>query len=280
MKNFIKDNGILLLVIAVLLAAILAVFSAFGGGIADPLSNALGIVTTPIRNVATRFFDWTEGVYNYSFKYEELEKENAALKQKLAEMEQKAIAGEAAVKENAKLRELLKIQEKRTDFVLDLATVTSRSASNWDSTITLSKGSIHGVVPGNCVIDEFGALVGIIEEVGTNWSTARTIIDPDTEVGGLVARTDSAAIAGGDFALMDQGKLKLSFLPETTQLITGDLVLTSGLNGIYPSGLIIGTISELHTEVSGMSRYAILEPRADLAGIKQVFVITDFSIVE
>ena len=280
MKNFMKDNGILLLVIAVLLAALLAIFSAFGGGLADPFSNLLGIVTAPARNVATRFFTWTEGVYNYAFRYEELEQENAELKKRNAELEQRAIAGEAASKENEILREALGLQQKRTDFHLDMATVVSRSASNWDATITINKGSLSDIAVGDCVIDQFGALVGIVEEVGTTWSTARTLIDPDTEIGALVTRTESAAIAGGDFALMEQGLLKLSFLPENTLLITGDLVLTSGLNGIYPSGLIIGSITELHTEVSGMSRYAVLEPRADLDEIRQVFVIKDFSIVE
>ena len=166
-------------IFAALLAALLAVFSAFGGNLADPLSNVLGIVTAPARNVATRFFDWTEGIYNYAFQYEELEAENARLKQELAQMERKAIEGEASSKENALLREALKLQEKRSDFVLDMATVTSRSVSNWDSTITINKGSIHDLAIGDCVIDEFGALVGIIEEVGTTWASARTIIDPD-----------------------------------------------------------------------------------------------------
>ena len=280
MRDFMRNNGMLLLLAAVLLAGILAVFSAFGGGLADPLSNLLGIVTAPARNVAARFFNWTEGVYNYSFRYEELEQENDELKKRLAEMEQQVIAGEAAEKENAQLRELLGLQEKRRDFVFDTATVLSRSASNWDSTFTINKGSVSEIDVGDCVIDETGALVGIIDEVGTTWSTARTIIDPDTEIGGLVARTDSAVIAGGDLSLLESGQLKLSFLPENTQLIAGDLVLTSGLNGVYPSGLIIGAITELHTEVSGMSRYAVLEPRADLNAIKQVFIIKDFSIVE
>lgn len=280
MKQFLKDNGILLLVAAGLLCAILAVCSSFSGGAVDPLSNLLGIVTAPARSVATRFFTWTEDVYNYAFRYEELEEENRQLKQQLAELEQRAVAGEAASKENEILRDALGLQEKRTDLVLDMASVVSRSASNWDSTLTINKGSLSGLAVGNCVIDQYGALVGILEEVGATWSTVRTIIDPDTEIGALAARTDSAAIAGGDFALMGEGLLKLSFLPEDAQLIAGDLVLTSGLNGVYPSGLIIGTIQQLHTEASGMSRYAVIEPRVELDGIKQVFIIKEFSIVE
>lgn len=280
MKDFMRNNGILILIIAVLLAAILAVFSALFGGVANPLANLWGVVISPVRGAVSRFVNWTEGVYDYSFRYEELEAENAALKQRISELEAQATAGEAASRENEHLRELLGLKEKRSDFVFESATVLSRSASNWESVLTISKGQIHDVSAGDCVIDATGALVGIVSEVGVNWSSVRTVIDPDTELGGLVARTDSAAIAGGDFALMASGQLKLSYLPENTQLIAGDLVLTSGLNGTYPSGLVIGSIAELRTEASGMSRYAVLDPRADLDGVKQVFVIRDFDIVE
>lgn len=280
MKDFLRQNGILILIIAVLLSAILAVFSALFGGYANPLSNLWGVVISPIRGAVSGFITWSEGVYNYSFRYEELEQENAKLKQRVAELEVQAATGEAASRENARYRELLGLREKRSDFVFESATVLSRSASNWESVLTISKGQIHDVAAGDCVIDATGALVGVVTEVGINWSSVRTVIDPDTELGGLVVRTDSAAIAEGDFALMAEGQLKLSYLPENTQLIAGDLVLTSGLNGTYPSGLVIGAIAQLHTEASGMSRYAVLEPRADLEGLKQVFVIKDFDIVE
>lgn len=280
MKDFLRNNGIWILLIAVSLTAILGIFSALFGGIANPLANLWGIVTTPIREVSNTFITWTEGVYNYSFRYEELEEENKALQKRVAELERQAAEGELTARENERLRALLGLQEKRSDFVFEAATVVSRSASNWESSLTINKGSIQDVAPGDCVIDENGALVGVVTQVGLNWSAVRTIIDADTELGGLVTRTDSAAIAEGDFALMEEGKLKLTYLPENTQLIAGDLVLTSGLNGTYPSGLVIGAIEELRTEASGMSGYAILSPRVDLPSLKQVFVIKDFDIVE
>lgn len=275
-----RNNGILILIIAVLLAAIIAVFSALFGGFADPLSNLWGIVTTPVRNGVDRFATWAEGVYAYSFRYNELEQENAELRRRLAELELQAIEGESASRENEQLRELLGLREKRSDFVFEAAKVVSRSASNWESVLTINKGQIHDIAPGDCVIDEAGALVGTISQVGANWATVRTLIDPDTELGALVARTDSPAIAEGDFALMEAGRLKLTYLPENTQLLSGDLVLTSGLNGAYPSGLIIGSIAQLHTDASGMGRYAVLIPRIQLENLKQIFVIKDFDIVE
>jgi len=280
LKDFMRNNGILILIIAGLLAAIMGVFSFLPGGYANPLSNLWGIITSPVKGAVTGFINWTEGVYDYSFRFEELEAENARLKKQLAEMEQKAIDGEAASKENELLRKALELREKRADFQLELADVLSRSTLNWESLLTINKGQVHDLAAGDCVIDETGALVGVVIEVGVNWSTVRTVIDPDTQLGGLVARTDSPAIAEGDFALMPKQQLKLSYLPENTQLIAGDLILTSGLNGNYPSGLIIGAITELHTEASGMSRYAVIQPRVSLEQLKQVFVIKDFDIVE
>lgn len=280
MKDFLRNNGLLLLIIAVLLSLITALFSTFFGGMADPLKNLWGVVTAPARNVVTQFAAWTESVYNYSFQYEKLEEENEQLKEQLAELEAQAIAGAKASQENESLRELLGLREKHSDFQFESAKVISRSTSNWESVFTINRGQVHAVEAGDCVIDSSGAMVGVVAEVGANWSTVRTIIDPDTEMGGLIARTDSTAIAEGDFALMEQGLLKLSFLPENTQLIAGDLVLTSGMNGNYPPSLIIGTVTELHTEASGMSRYAVLTPRAALSEVKQVFVITDFDVVE
>jgi len=275
-----RNNGILLLIIGVLLAAILAVVSALFGGVANPLANIWGVVTSPVRNVAGRAVNWVEGVYDYAFRYEELEKENEELKKRLAELETQATQGELASHENEKLRKLLELREKRNDLQFESAFVTGHSATNWESVITINRGSFHDVEAGDCVIDETGTLVGVVTEVGATWSRVRTIIDPNTELGAKVVRTESVAIAEGDFVLMGQGQMKLSYLPENTQLITGDLVMTSGLNGTYPSGLIIGVIVEQRTEASGMSRYAVLEPRSDLEDIEQVFVVTDFDVVE
>lgn len=280
MKDFLRHNGILILIIAVLLAAITAVASYALKGTANPLSNALGVVTTPIRNGVSSFVGWAEGVYNYSFRYQELEEENQRLRSQIAELEEKAREGEAASKENELLREALGLRAKRSDFVLESARVTARSTSNWASTLTLSKGSVQDVEAGDCVVDAAGNLVGIIDEVGSNYSVMITVVDANLQMGGIVSRTDSTAMLEGDFTLMQEGRLKMTYLPENTELLTGDLVLTSGLTGIYPSGLVVGTIESLHTDPSGMSRYAVLAPAADLDRLVEVFIIKEFDIVE
>ena len=280
MKDFFRNNGLLILIIAVLLAALTAVGGYVLQGVPNPLENALGVLTTPIRNGISSLAGWAEGVYNYSFRYDELQAENERLRTELARLQESARDAEAAIKENQRLRELLGLREQRRELTFESATITGRSTSNWASTMTLSKGTDQGVEAGDCVVDSAGNLVGIIESAGSNWSTMITVVDATLEMGALISRTESIAILEGDVALLAQGRLKLTYLPENTELITGDLVLTSGLGGNYPSDLVVGSIESIHTDASGMSRYAVLIPSADLDSLVQVFIIKDFEIVE
>ena len=168
------------------------------------------------------------------------------------------------VKRLEKLRRLLELREQRKDFDFESAKITARSTSNWESTLTISKGSAAGVEAGDCVITESGVLVGVVSETSLISSTVATLIDTSIEVGGVVTRTYSAGILEGDFDLMNQGLLRLGYLPEGAGLVAGDEVLTSGLGGIYPAGLVVGRVQGVFNDASGMSRYAIVEPSVEL----------------
>ena len=133
---------------------------------------------------------------------------------------------------------------------------------------------------GDCVVSAEGYLVGIVSEVGLNWATVLTIIDTDIELGARIFRTGEIAIAEGDFSLMSEGRLKLSYLSGETEILTGDQIVTSGLGGYYPSGLVIGAVESVQTEDDGLARYAVLAPLADFDALTEVFVITDYEIVD
>ena len=284
MKDFLRQNGILILVIALLLALITAVFSFTFNGIANPFANLAGVVATPFRNGLNAAVTWAEGVYSDTFEREQMAQELEWYKQRVAELEAEARAGEAASRENERLRDLLEFQQKHSELHTEPATVTARGSSNWSSTLTVSKGSAAGVEAGNCVIDQYGNLVGLVSEVGLNWSSLITEVDVDLELGGLIARTDGAPIVEGDFAVMGEGRLKLTFLPEGTRLLAGDTILTSGLRSggtaTYPSGLVVGHVEEVRSDEGGMSDYAILAPATDLESLEQVFIIKEFDVVE
>ena len=143
---------------------------------------------------------------------------------------------EAALEENKLLKEHLGLRPSQREFEEELVSITAWSSSNWESAFTISKGSSLGVEAGDCVVDEYWNLVGVVSQVGENWATVSTVINTDTEIGGIVTRTYSAGVLEGDFALMNEGKLKLNYLPEEAQLVSGDEVLTSGRGEIFPSG--------------------------------------------
>ena len=251
MKDFFRHNGILILIAAILLALVTAVVSMLFGGVADPLSNLVGILTTPVRNGITAVTNWAEEKYNDAFELEQMKEELAGLKQRNAELEAQAREAEAALQENERLRNLLELQPKEWSCDKAAAMVTARSTSNWESTLTIGKGSAAGIAVDDCVVDEYWNLVGVVAEVGENWATVRTLVDSDTEMGGQLARTGA-----------------------------GDLVTTSGRGGVYPAGLVAGHVEEVRTDASGMTRYAVIAPETDLDGLQQVFVITDFTVNE
>lgn len=280
MKDFFRHNGILILVAAVLLTAVLAVASALMPAAPTLLGNALGVVTAPLRSGVNAVTGWFQDKYDRNANYDALVEENQRLREENAMLQRQAREGQADSEENQRLREALGVRDKRRDFEFETATILSRSATSWEASLTLSKGSIHDVEAGDCVIDSLGNLVGVVSKVGVNWCSVITLLDPELEMGALIFRTDGAAILEGDFGLMPEGKLKMSYLPDNDQLISGDVVLTSGKGGVYPSGLMVGTVDEVRTEESGMSRYAVLTPAADLDNLTQVFIIKSFDIVE
>ena len=274
MKQFFRHNGGLLLIAAALLAAVLAIGAQILGF--DPFTSALEVLATPFRAASAAVANWTQGQYDRAFRYDELAVENEALRRRVAQLEQDAIAGQDAQRENERLRDLLGLREERPELQYQDAAVVRRASSNWTSDLTIDRGTSSGVEVNDCVIDQYGHLIGVVTEAGLNSCVVTTILDPTLELGGRVARTDEDAILEGDFTLMQEGLLRLSFVSEQAKLVTGDQVTTSGLGGVYPPGLVVGTVRTLYVEEDGVSRYAQVEPAADIAGTQYVYVIVDY----
>ena len=174
------------------------------------------------------------------------------------------------------MRDLLGLAEQRPELQYRDAAVVRRSSSNWSSNFTIDRGTLGDVEAGDCVIDQYGYLLGVVTEASPNSSLVTTILDPTLELGGRVARTDEDAILEGDFTLMLEGLLRLSFVSENAKLVTGDQVTTSGLGGVYPPGLVVGSVKTLYVEEDGISRYAQVEPAGDVTGTRYVYVIVDY----
>ena len=274
MSRFFRNNGGLLLLAAVLLALLLALGALILGF--DPVTRALEVLATPFRSASAAVSSWTQARYDRAFRYEELAAENEALRRRVAELERDAIAGQDAQRETERMKDLLGLAEARPELQYRDAAVVRRASSNWTSDLTIDRGASGGVENGDCVIDQNGYLIGVVTEAGINSSRVTTILDPRLELGGRVARTDEDAILEGDFTLMQEGLLRLSFVSEEAKLVTGDQVTTSGLGGVYPRGLVTGAVRSIIVEEDGVSRYAQVEPAADIAGVQYVYVIVDY----
>ncbi len=280
MKEYLKKNGIRLgvVILAVVLVALLA--GRVLGGRADFLTNAIVTVREPIRQAASSVADWLDGIYGYLFEYEQLKAENESLKIQLAEAKEEARAGQDALDENKRFRNLLGFAEKHSDFVFESARIVSWSASNWGSSFTINKGEKNGIEVGDCVVNEYGALVGQISELGESSATVRTLIDVDTSIGALVGADGSAAMLMGDYTLMRQGQVKVTWLTEGAQLFLEDDVLTSGSGGLIPQGIVIGSVASIQSEAGGQTEYGIINPAVDLDTLVQVYIIKEFDVVE
>lgn len=279
MKKFLKDHGLWVLFAAAVIAVVLAVMSFFSANSA-PLANLTGIIASPFRAAYTDLATWFNDKQKYYQDYTDLQKENAELKKKIARMEADIRQAEAAIAENQRLKELQNLRQQRRDLSdMEAAYITEHTVTNWTSSLTLNRGTTHGVEVGDCVIDETGNLVGVVNEAGANWSRVLTLVDTDTSLGAQVFRTKDLGLAEGNFALMGEEQLRLGYLPADSQLLGGDLVVTSGLGGFYPPGLVIGTVKEVQVDDSGAASYAILAPAVDFDQLEEVFVIKSFDIV-
>lgn len=277
MKNFLKNNGLWVLFAAAVIAVALALMSVFSNT-SSPLVNLANTIASPFRSAYTAVAEWFNDKQKYYQDYTDLEEENAQLRRELAQMQADIRQAQLDSAENERLKSLLGLQEERPDLTEDivLATVTEHAVTNWSATLTVSRGTNDGLEPGDCVMDEEGNLVGTVSDVGTNWATILTLVDTETSIGAQVFRTGDLGVAQGNFSLMGENRLRMDYLPAECDLLGGDLVVTSGLGGYYPSGLVIGSVEEVHLDDSGASSYAVLVPAVAFDQLQQVVVLRSY----
>lgn len=243
------------------------------------LSQALGMVVTPVQNVLSDTAQGLRDFFGYFYRYAALEEENARLKTEIEEyrkMEQKYLV---AINENTELRQLSGLAAKHRDFVFELCQVLSVYRGAAQVGMVLSKGSDSGIEQGDTVMTS-GGLVGYVSAVGPNYSEVVTVLDIAFKAESKISRTRETVIAEGDFELLQEGCFKLSYLPTDCNVQEKDLIETSGYAGIYPQGLILGRVRELRLDAGGLTKYAVVEPVDEITDLKWVYVVKDFEVVE
>lgn len=274
MKHLFSKKVRVVLVVALLLAAGLAVVNNLTG-----LSvGEMGVqyVLTPLRTAASKLTDKAEQLYSYIFRYETITAENEALKQQLAEMEDVAREADAMARELSRLRELLQLKEENPDYELVDGYIISRDSVDWNSNITINRGEDHGIQVGMCAITSNGEVVGLVDKVGSNYAVIKTIMDSSLQISGTVASSGYSGMVLGGYQTGLEEMLRMEYLPSSAVLRNGDQVVTSG-STVYPRNLVLGKVVDASYTETGVAKYAILEPAAQITGLEQVFVITGFA---
>lgn len=208
----------------------------------------------------------------YFKELETLRKENEELKTKLEEYEKFAIDYEQVTAENEVMRSHLKLAEKYKDYNLVVADIISDSATNWEATYIINKGSKDGIKPGMTVITHEG-LVGYVETVTNKTSKIISILDAGNSVSSRVSRTRDEVVCKGSISSSEKQELKVMNIPMGTILIEGDRVETSGVGGIYPKGINIGKIVEIVNKKNPIENEAIVKTDVDFNKLETVGVV-------
>ena len=259
--------------------AALCVLSALYSGITgnpSPVTRVVRFVTTPVQRAASGIGGFFGKGLSYFTDFDALQAENEELRRQLREMEQTVRDAELALEENARLRQQAGQPERQRDLTTVEAEVIAPNPGDWATTLTLDKGSNHGVEVGDLVITVDG-MAGYVSEVAGNTCEITTVVDVEMQCGALITRTRETAIAEGDYDLMAEGNLRLSYLTEDASVVIGDTVETSGRGGVFPKGVMIGTVENVLPEDNGISYYAVLRPFVDVDTVSSVSIVTDYT---
>jgi rod shape-determining protein MreC len=277
MKKYFNKRIIIILVAALLIAVFAAVRVAVSDNADGRLSGALNTLTVPVRKGMGALVDSLEQMYGYLYKYDRLEQENEELRAKVAELETQTREYSTLNEENQELRDLLGFTERNEGFQVEEALLLNWSASNFSSSFTINRGSSTGIKVNDCIINSTGALIGTVTSVSSNSAVVTTLIDTNMSIGAEVRDVHELALAEGDFRLMKDSKLKLTYLAEGSQLVPGYTVTTSGGSGMYPKGLMIGTVESVVPDSVGLDDYAVVVPTVELEKLTTVYVVTNFN---
>ncbi|MDF2686247.1 MAG: rod shape-determining protein MreC [Clostridia bacterium] len=249
-------------------------FSTDGGK--TPHKELVGIVITPFQSAVTWIKNSITNFYDTFGKYEALSNENLELKKQIMQLEDLVNDSYHFQTENEQLKKLVGIKEIHTEFEFVSADVVSQGTDGWASSFSINQGTLSGIKKKNIVITESG-LVGYVWDVGLNWASIVTIIDPKVAAGAVITRTGDIAMTESSIELRTKGLCKLSYINTNVSINRGDIVETSGLGGFYPKNLRIGKIESIEVEDHGLSQYAVITPAVDFLNLKKVYVIINFN---
>jgi rod shape-determining protein MreC len=274
MRNLFSTRIKVILVIAALLTIGLSILS----GVTNTTMADLAVqgVLAPIRGAATTLTRTAEKYYGYMFRYEALAAENEVLEARIAEMEDVARKADSVSRENERLRQALNLLDTHEDYKLVDAYIIGWSSTDWENTLTINRGTSSGIQENMCAITANGEVVGLVTDVGVNWAEVTTILDSTLEISGTISASGYNGMVKGGYVEGHETLLQMNYLPSAAIIRNKEQVVTSG-STVYPRGLIMGSIVDAGFAETGIAKYALLDPAAEIDSLEQIFIITQYA---
>ncbi|WP_314620262.1 rod shape-determining protein MreC [uncultured Selenomonas sp.] len=261
------------LLLVSLVCVLCLVFFAGTGRFQSPfLSRAAATLLRPFQSVTAWVGDKVHSLGTEFWEVYYVYDQNRMLKNEVEELRVQNLEANEALAENARLKALLGYKQEKTQFDLVAARVIGRDYATWSGVIVIDHGTASGVRENMPVVTEKG-LVGVVVEAAPYSSKVRLILDPRAAVGTIVQRQESrvAGIVEGDPANPMMPRMKN--IPKSADVVEGDVVVTSGYGGVYPKGILVGTVRALKNDEGGLLKYAVLESAVDFQRLEDVAVI-------
>ena len=274
MRNLFSTRVKIILVAALLLAVALSILS----GVTNKTVVDIAVqgVLAPFWAAGTALTSAAEKYYGYMFRYEALAAENEVLEQRIAEMEDVARQAAATARENERLRQAMGLQQAHEDYVLVDAYIIGWSSTDWENTFTINRGTNAGIQENMCAVTANGEVVGLVTEAGVNYAIVTTILDSTLEISGTIATSGYNGMVSGGYVDGHETLLQMNYLPSSSIIRNQDQVVTSG-STVYPRGLIMGYVVDAGFEETGVAKFALLDPAAEISSLEQVFIITEYT---
>lgn len=266
-----KKNGIIGIIITIIILILIVIFSN-GERNSSFFENVASNLVMPIQNGLTYLKNKMGGNSTFFTDINNLKEENAELKDKNSELEKSLRELENIKTQNETLKEYLNLTEKYGEYKTIPGYVINKDISNYSKTIIINIGKNDGVTEDMTVIADKG-LVGHVVSVTNNTAKVQTIIDTASSISCTMSTTKDAIVCKG--TLDDQSLLKAMYIPTDKNVVQGDSVETSGLGGIYPKGIHIGTVKKVTNTQNVTDRYALVETAVDFDKLDTVLVVTN-----
>jgi rod shape-determining protein MreC len=223
----------------------------------------------PFQKGATLVIKTVEGTFQHYVFLVNLEKENRMLKEKIAQLQEENHRMNEIKLANERLRQLLQFREKNFPSMIG-AEVIGRDPSFWFKSVMIDKGESDGVKKGMAVILPTG-VIGQVLKIAPHYATVLLITDYNSAVDCVVERSRAKAIVEGK----GENRCQLKYLLRAEEVAVGDVVITAGLGGNFPKGLMVGEVKKVDKKGHGVFQYAELVPSVDMTRLEEVFVVME-----